>query len=50
MNWRDGKSNPKFLQHFAAFFQRFDHSTALKIKRKFVAFKGALNPNFFDYK
>jgi len=31
----DGESNPKTLQHSAAFFfQRFDHGAALKIKRK----------------
>jgi len=30
----DGESNPKILQHFAAFFQRFDHGAALKIEGK----------------
>jgi len=34
MNWRDGESNPKFLLHSAAFFQRFDHGIALKRERK----------------
>jgi len=34
MNWRDGESNLKILQHSAAFFQRFDHDVALKIERK----------------
>jgi len=35
MNWRDGESNPKILQHSAAFFfQRVDHDAALKIERK----------------
>jgi len=32
MNWRDGESNSKILQHSAAFFfQRFDHGAALTI-------------------
>jgi len=35
MNWCDGESNPIILQHSAAFFfQRFDHSAALKTERK----------------
>jgi len=34
MNWRDGESNPKILQHSAAFFQRFDYGDALKIEGK----------------
>jgi len=34
MNWRDGESNPKILQHSAAFFQRFDYGAALKIECK----------------
>jgi len=37
MNWRDGESNPKILQHSAAFFPAFqsiDHDAALKIERK----------------
>jgi len=38
MNWRDGESNPKILQHSAASFQRFDHGAALKIEKN-VAFK-----------
>jgi len=34
MNWRDEESNPKILQHSAAFCQRFDHGNALQIERK----------------
>jgi len=37
MNWRDRESNPKTLQHAAAFFLAFrllDHDAALKIERK----------------
>jgi len=34
MNWLDGESNSKILQHSAAFFRRFDHGAALKIERK----------------
>jgi len=34
MNWHDGESNPKILQHSAAFFQHFDHGAALKIECK----------------
>jgi len=34
MNWHDGESNPKILQHSTAFFQRFDHGVALKLERK----------------
>jgi len=34
MNWRDGESNPKILQHYTAFFQRFDHGAALKTECK----------------
>jgi len=34
MNWYNGESNPKILQHSAAFFQHFDHDAALKIERK----------------
>jgi len=34
MNWHDGESKPKIMQHSAAFFQRFDHGAALKIERK----------------
>jgi len=36
MNWCDGESNPKILQHPAAFFQRFDHGAALKIEHKML--------------
>jgi len=37
MNWHDGESNPKILQHSAAFFPAFgllDYGAALKIERK----------------
>jgi len=37
MNWRDGESNTKILQHSAAFFSTFrtlDHAVALKIERE----------------
>jgi len=34
LNWRDGESNSKILQHSAAFFQRFDHGAAVKMERK----------------
>jgi len=38
INWRNGESNPKILQHSAAFFPAFrpalDQSAALKIERK----------------
>jgi len=43
MSWCNRESNPKILQHSTAFLQRFDHSAALKIKRKMshlnIAFK-----------
>jgi len=43
MNWLDGESNPKILQHPDAFFYRFDHDAGLKIERKMshlnIAFK-----------
>jgi len=37
MNWRNGKSNPKILQHSVALFPAFqllDYGAALKIERK----------------
>jgi len=34
MNWRDGESSPKILQHSIAFIQRFNYGAALKLQRK----------------
>jgi len=51
MNWRDGVSNPKFLQHSAVIlpaFQLLDHVAALKIERKNVAFKHQIRLICFD--
>jgi len=36
MNRRDGESNLKIMQHFAVFFQRFNHGDALKLECKML--------------
>jgi len=38
-----GESNPKILQHSAAFFQRFNHCYALKLERKMSHLNIAFN-------
>jgi len=43
MNWRGGEPNSKILQHSTAFFHRFDHGAALKIKRKMSHFNIAFD-------
>jgi len=46
MNWRDVESNPKILQHSAAFFsvfQALDHGAVLKIERKMSHLNIAFN-------
>jgi len=45
MNWRDGESNQKILQHSASFFPAYrslKHVAALKIERKMQPLVAAL--------